>query len=277
MLRATDRAAPGLAGQSNYHTIQLSRRCVMSKKPYGVLILHGFTSSLDCVREIEPPLLALELPSRMPVLRGHGAESPDALRGVTWHDWVSDAESALKDLLAEVDKAIVIGHSMGGLVTLTLAIEYGEKIDSIVVAAAALQLSSPLAPGKPLNFLAPLVLRVLKTRDFLPVYADPELAQYNTNYPWAPTDAIYSLFDFAKITRKRLSSINTPMLILHSHRDSTVAPETADIIFNGISTPESQKRIVWFEKTEHEMFRDCERVAIIDVITNYVRERIGAK
>ena len=53
----------------------------MAKQPYGVLIVHGFTSSLDCVSGIEPPLKALGLPTRMPVLRGHSAESPEALRG----------------------------------------------------------------------------------------------------------------------------------------------------------------------------------------------------
>ena len=63
----------------------------MTRQPYGVLIVHGFTSSLDCVNGVQPFVQDLGLPTRMPVLRGHGAESPEALRGVTWHDWVADA------------------------------------------------------------------------------------------------------------------------------------------------------------------------------------------
>jgi carboxylesterase len=134
----------------------------MSKKPYGVLILHGFPDNLECVRAIEPPLKALGLPIRMPLLRGHGAESPEALRGVTWHDWLADAEAALTDLLRESEKAIVIGYSMGGALTLMLAADHGDKLDSIILAAAAVQLTSPLAPGRPFNFLAPLIALVLK-------------------------------------------------------------------------------------------------------------------
>jgi carboxylesterase len=248
----------------------------MSQKPYGVLILHGFTSSLDCVREIEPPLKALGLPIRMPVLRGHGAASPEALRGVTWQDWAADAETALVDLLSEADKAIVIGHSMGGLAALDLALKHGDRLDSLVLAAAAVQPASPLAPGKPFSFVAPLLRVVLKKWDFPPVYADPSLAQYNTNYLWAPIESVLSVLDFSKAIRKRLVEIKTPTLILQSRKDTTVAPACADIIYNEISTPAAQKRIVWFEKTEHEMFRDCERAAIIEVITNYVRERIGS-
>ena len=95
----------------------------MPEQPYGVLIVHGFTASLDCVSGIEAALKDSGLPIRMPVLRGHGAESPEALRGVFWHDWVADAEAALKDLLTEVDKVIVVGHSMGGLVSRLQTIE----------------------------------------------------------------------------------------------------------------------------------------------------------
>ncbi len=155
----------------------------MSKKPYGVLTLHGFTSSLDCVREIEPPLKALGLPTSMPVLRGHSAESPEALRGVTWHDWVTDAEFTLRDLLTEVERVIVIGHCMGGLVALTLAADYGEKLDSIILAAAFIQPSSLLAPGRPFNFLTPLMRMVFNKWNLAQKnYADKSLAQYDTNY-----------------------------------------------------------------------------------------------
>ena len=245
----------------------------MAKEPCGVLIIHGFTSSLDCVNALRPPLQALGLAVRMPILRGHGAESPEALRGVTWHDWVADAETALENLLADAEWAIVVGHSMGGLVTLTLAADHPDVIDSIVVAAAAVQLATPFAPGRPLHFLAPLLVRLLDKVDMPPAYADPALAQYDTNYPWTPTDAVASLFEFAAVTRRRLPEVRAPVLILQSRRDTTVAPGSAHIIHDGISTPPDRKHIVWFEVTEHEMFRDCEREAAVATVVDYVRER----
>jgi carboxylesterase len=247
----------------------------MAKKPYGVLIFHGFTSSLDCVNGLELPIKALGLPTRLPILRGHGAESPAALRAVTWHDWVADAEAALKDLLTEVEQAIVFGHSMGGLVALTLAADHPDVIDSIIVAAAPVQLTSPFAPGRPLHFLAPLVARLIKKVDMPPTYADPALAQHDTNYAWAPIDAAASLLEFAKVTRRRLPEVRIPALIMQSHRDTTVAPESAQIIYDRISTPAAQKHIVWFEVTEHEMFRDCEREVAIETVVDYVQERAG--
>jgi carboxylesterase len=244
----------------------------MAKQPLGVLVLHGFTSSLDCVHGVQPPLESLGLPTRMPVLRGHGAASPDALRGVTWPDWVADANVALDDLLSEAERAVVFGHSMGGLVALTLAADR-PAVDSLVVAAAAVQLSSIVAPGRPLALLAPAVAAALKVKDMPPKYADPALAQYDTNYAWAPTDAILSLFAFSRQTRRRLPEVRVPMLILQSRNDRTVMPRSAEIIYHGISTPADQKRIIWFERTEHEMFRDCESEQTIGAVVEFVRER----
>jgi carboxylesterase len=66
-----------------------------------------------------------------------------------------------------------------------------------------------------------------------------------------------------------------PTLILQSRNDRTVTPKSAEIIFHGISTPADQKRIIWFERTEHEMFRDCECEATIGAVVAFVRERAG--
>jgi carboxylesterase len=247
----------------------------MKKQPLGVLILHGFTSSLDCVNGLEPPLKALSLPTCMPILRGHSASSPEALRGVTWHDWVADGETALQNLLTEAERVIIFGHSMGGLVAVTLAADHAQAVDSIVLAAAAVQMVSPLAPHRPLHPLIPLVRLLIKKWDLPAVYADEQLIQYDTNYRWAPMDAVLSFTEFTDVARKRLAEVQVPTLIMQSRKDTTVAPESADIIYNDISTPREQKRIVWFEVTEHEMFRDCERTATINTVVQYVQERVG--
>jgi carboxylesterase len=247
----------------------------MAKHPFGVLIVHGFTSSLDCVRDIAPPLEAMGLPIRTPVLRGHG-ETPEALRGVVWQDWVDDGTAALRDLLNEAEKAIIVGHSMGTLVTVHLAADHRGAVDSVVLAAPLVQLASPLAPGRPFGFLVPLLKRVLTKWDMPPKYAEPELAQYDTNYPWAPMEAISQLLAFSGATRKRLPEVSVPALILQSRNDNTVAPESADIAYREIGTAPQDKRVVWFERTEHEMFRDCESDSVVEAVADYVQERIGA-
>jgi carboxylesterase len=88
-------------------------------------------------------------------------------------------------------------------------------------------------------------------------------------------DSISSFLEFAEVTRRRLPEVRVPTLIIQSRKDTTVSPESADIIYNTISTPEEQKRIMWLDVTEHEMFRDCEKNAIVEAVVDYVRERGG--
>jgi len=248
---------------------------MMVKKPFGVLIVHGFTSSVDCVSPIEPPMKKLGLPTRMPILRGHSAESPDALRGVKWEDWLADGESALLDLLKEVNKVIIVGLSMGGLVTLDLAAMYSDKVDSIVLAAAGVQLANPLAPGRPLSFLRPVIKVFFKKWNVPPVRADQSLLQYDNNYHWAPMDAIDELLEYSGHGLQNLEKVRVPTLILQSRKDVSVVPESAEWIYDRISTPKKDKKIIWYEVTSHEMFRDCEVDKIVADIEQYVRGRIG--
>jgi len=67
----------------------------MSKNPFGILLLHGFSSTPENFRELIPHIETLGLPYRSPILRGHGAESPEALRGVKWTEWMANCEDAL--------------------------------------------------------------------------------------------------------------------------------------------------------------------------------------
>src|SRR5947209_6635347 len=114
----------------------------------GCLILHGFTSSLDCVRPLVPMAEQLGMPYRMPLLRGHGT-LPEQLHGVQAADWYADALQALNELHNEVPQVVVCGLSMGGLVALQLAAEQPTLVAGLVTIAAALRFADPLARLSP--------------------------------------------------------------------------------------------------------------------------------
>jgi len=244
----------------------------MSRKPLGGLILHGFTSSLDCVSPLVSVVEHYDLPYRMPVLRGHGTQ-PEDLIGVGWPDWYADAEEALDDLLQEVERGIVMGLSMGGLVTLQLAAEHPEEVAGVVCIATALRLSDPLAPGNPLSFLRPVVMKVVKFWPMPPDYADKELEALDTNYTRAPLDAINSLLEYGPYVEGWLSEVRAPALIVQSHLDPTVKPESAQVIYDGISSED--KEVVWFHKSHHEMLRDLERESVVEAADRFVGRLVG--
>lgn len=245
------------------------------KEPFGVLIFPGFAENADCMGGLELMLQEQGLPTRVPMLRGHGAASPQALHGVTWQDWMADAEAELESMRLESEKVIIIGHSMGALAALMLAADYGHEVDSIVLAAPAIRLASPWAPGQPLHVIAPVLARLLPRQPLAPAFSDHSLAHSDILYPWAPADAYAQALEFGEVARRRLADVQAPALILHSRADTVASPESANIVFDGISTPREWKRVLWFEKTDHIMFCDCEKEAVIGAVIAYVCRRCG--
>ena len=243
--------------------------------PFGVLIIHGFTATLESVKALYVPLQDLGIPVCMPQLAGHGASSPEALRGVKWEAWVADADKAFQELRSEAERVIVIGHSMGALIALNLAIRHQGEVDSLVLAAPAIKLASLLAPGRPLNFAAPLVSRVIKNWELKTVFAGARHEGCIPHYAWVPTDAIVSFFELMKKSLSLLDRINVPVFILHNRKESTVLPESATILCNRIATGPSEKSIMWLERSDHQIFCDCEREKAVNAIIDYVSCRIA--
>lgn len=247
----------------------------MEKAKLGVLILHGWTSGMSTVSNLEAPIKYFGLPTRMPILRGHGASSPEALKGVRWEDWVDDATAALDELLAEVKKVVIVGHSMGGMLALHLAAIHPQGIDSIVTAGTPGKMATPFAPGNMLHPLFCLIHPLIKKYDKGTLkYADPSIEKLDDSYRWAPVSAVKELFDLLKVQRGLLPDVKVPALILQSTSDTTALPISANIIFDRIATPVEDKRIVWFDKTEHGMFQDVESGQVIKSVIDFICERM---
>jgi len=239
----------------------------------GVLIIHGFTANLESVRSLFEPLERLGLSLSAPLLRGHGGASPDELRGVTWQDWMADTEGELKKLAGTGGKVVVIGHSMGALLALRHALRHPNLVDSVVLATSPIRLFSLLAPGRSLHFLAPLVSRVVDRWGFSPTFADPANALMPKQYDWAPTRTILSMFELIDETERVMNRVQKPALILHARHETVVRSESAEIIYRAIATSQEQKSIIWFDKTDHQIFCDCERHRAIDSVVSFVANR----
>ncbi len=238
-------------------------------KKIGCLVLHGYSSHISCVDGIAPYLEKAGISYRMPYLRGHGTK-PEDLEGVRWQDWLEDAESALDDLLQETPKASVVGLSMGGLLALHLAALHPDEIAGIVTVSAALRLKNPLAPGNFLSFLAPVVTKLVKYWPNKAPYTDPKAAATDKSYHRLPADSVITFLEYTKVLEALLPRVTVPARILQSRADSVVKPESAQIIYDRISS--ADKKIIWFERSNHEMMRDIEKDAVFETIMRSLGE-----
>lgn len=249
--------------RSNYAPIEVPIPSPPRYRDVGVLLLHGFTSSTDTVDGLIPYLEKEGIPYERPVLRGHGTRYQD-LRGVQARDWYIDAQRALLALWPHVDRIVVVGLSMGGLVALELAMRQPEKIAGVVTVAAALKFKDPLTK------LTPVLSKVARYWPSPESFNDPDLAKKCTNYKMFATDAFVSLHDYSRAIAKRLPEVHVPIRILQSKRDQIIAPESANIIYERVTSP--LREIVWFEKSGHEMMQDMEADAVFSEIMGFVNQ-----
>jgi carboxylesterase len=236
-------------------------------KPVGCLILHGFTSSLDAVRPLVPVAERLGMPCRAPVLRGHGTR-PEDLIGVRYRDWYDDARTALLELREETSSVVVCGLSMGGLVALNLAVDHPNDVSGLVTVAPALQIASPLV------HVGKLITRLFSMWTPPPGrgYAEPGLAVHSTNYKSFATDAALSLHQYGAVITDLLPRVRAPLLVIHARKDTVIKPRSAELIYARAGS--RQKELVWFDRSNHEMLRDCEALDVICTIERWLAAQL---
>jgi carboxylesterase len=247
--------------RSNYAPIEVPIPQPRKREVIGVLLLHGFTSHLNTVNGLVPHLEAAGIPYMMPILRGHGTRYQD-LHGVTDRDWYADAERALLKLWNDVDRIVVVGLSMGGLVALELAMRHPDKIAGIVSVAASLKFADPLSA------LTPVLSRFVKYWPSPNSFNDLSLKENCENYSKFATSAFAHLWRYSQEIADRLREVHVPIRILQSKRDQIVAPASANIIYEKVSSP--IREIVWYEESGHEMMQDLEADKVFADVMEFV-------
>ncbi|MCA9220637.1 MAG: alpha/beta fold hydrolase, partial [Planctomycetales bacterium] len=184
------------------------------------------------------------------------------LCGVTARDWYTDAERALLKLKDRVDRAIVVGLSMGGLVTLELAMRHPEMIAGIVTVAAALKFADPLS--RLTNVIAPFV----KYWPSPNAFNDESRKGLSRNYEKFPTKTFVELYRYSQEIADRLTEVHVPIRVIQSKRDQVVAAESANIIYEKVSSP--LREIVWYKESGHEMMQDLEAERVFTDIMEFV-------
>ncbi|CDX27412.1 Alpha/beta hydrolase fold protein [Mesorhizobium sp. ORS 3324] len=107
-----------------------------------LLLVHGFTDTSRSFSLLAPYLAGRRL--IIPDLRGHGASQ--AGEGCAVADFAADIASLIRRL--RLDRPVVVGHSLGAMVSIALAARHPELLGGLVVLAGTLK--HDFAPDHPL-------------------------------------------------------------------------------------------------------------------------------
>ena len=230
-------------------------------KDEAVLLIHGFTATPSQMRPLADVLSAEGYAVRGILLPGHGLTLA-AMERSNWEQWLSGAEEALKELLAKYGRVDVVGHSMGGLITLKLASRY--PVNRIATLSAPIKVKSPLVRATP-------ILRFF--RRYQPWNPEPMMAgeirePFSEGYPGFPVKSAWELEKLRRDTVKRLSAVKSPVLIVQPGMDSTVDPASPYLIYDHVSSV--YRELLLLEHSRHNALLGPEREHLFTDVARFL-------
>ena len=230
--------------------------------PIGCLLIHGYTGTpkemnmlAESLAEDGHTILAVRL-------FGHASDPEDMLRA-RWWDWLASVEDGLNILKGCTDRQVVMGLSMGGALALLTAARYPVK----AVISYSTPYDMPKDPRiKHLRWLHWLMPRQSKGK---PDWHNPQAPKDHVDYPYFPTRSLLELQELLRVMRSELPAIRIPALIVQSHGDHTVPPESMDYLFEHISS--ADKTRLWVDDSGHVVIREPERERIFAASKQFLK------
>jgi len=224
----------------------------------GVLALHGFGATPEEVLMIVELARELGLRALAPLLPGHG-QSVHALAQSRWSDWRRGAEAALDTLLkAGAGPVIVVGSSMGSLLTLELAADRPDDVLAIGILASPIRLRWPF-PALGLQLMAALGVPDFALPKAGVDIRDAVLRHTQVTYDAQPAYAGNELRLAGRRLEARLGEIRCPAFVAHGRQDHVCPLSNARRVYAGLGTPAWEKELLILPRSYHIITRDIER------------------
>jgi len=222
----------------------------------GCFIIHGFGGSLEEINQLKEYLNAIGIKTVCPILKGHGKSSRD-LKGVKYSEWISSAEEEFIKLGSECDKIYLAGFSMGGLISINIAIKH--EVQGIIF------MNTPVYHWD-IKRITINIMNDIQNRnsEYIKFYLKAIIA--------FPIEALYNFKSILIKTKPLINSIDCPIFIAQALKDDTVHKKSAEYIFKNISS--EKKLIKYYKNSNHIICQSPDKEELFDDIREFVQESL---
>lgn len=236
----------------------------------GAVLVHGFTGTPYEMHYLGEQLARAGITVHGLRLPGHGTNIEDLDR-TTWEHWAEAVEDAFDSLRLMCGQVVVVGQSLGGLLSLHLA---AQRPDVAAVAALATPLWLEGLGAKVADWAArgalrwPAIPKLVRTD-----VRDRRVRRENPCYDHIPTRALGELARFMKLVGGELGNVRAPVLVLHGKKDHTAPVACAARIAE--RTRAVRTRIL--PRSYHLIAADVERDIVAAEVIDFIRRNVSVK
>lgn len=213
-------------------------------------------------------------------LRGRGESDGERFYVDTIDEYVADVDGVVEIARAAYPghKLYVLGHSAGGVVSVTYTLDHQEKLAGLVCLSFAYKVPAPdfaLAALKGLSHLAPHArVLALANKDFsrdatvvAKMDADPLIA-----HETQPTKTVAALARADDRLGREFGKVTVPVFIGHGTADKATRPVGSQEFFDHAGS--SDKTLKLYEGHYHDMLNDIGKEIVIGDIRAWLAARV---
>ncbi len=236
----------------------------------GVLLLHGLTGTSA---EMAPVAAALggRFPLYLARIAGHETTVADLARS-SFGDWYGSAVAGADALLRVTPRIVVVGLSMGAMLSVRLAVERREQVAGVALLSPAIELGREWIRRLrvPFRWLSSFDARSAGAQRWLARLAmtkggsdiaDLAVRSTHPGYRQVPLRALLNLMQLQRLAWEAAPAVTQPALVMHATNDHTCPLAGARRLFDRLGSHD--KRMVVLERSFHVMTVDCERDLVI--------------
>lgn len=244
-----------------------------------VLVVHGYGEHSGRYQHVIERLVQSDYAVYALDHRGHGKSEGERAYCDTSEQFVNDLKLYFDRVKAAQPgkKLFVLGHSMGGLISLAFAERYQNEFDGLIVSGSPVNADANvsavlIAVGKVLNRVAPK-LHLLDTGKPGILSSDPEIDVAWGNDPLTNKKPMrvrlgVELNRLAQDVRAHLPDLKLPVLILHGADDELVNPSGSQMAYEQAGSQD--KTLKRYAGMRHEILNEVDKAIVLTDIVDWL-------
>ncbi|ALI02548.1 acetoin dehydrogenase dihydrolipoyllysine-residue acetyltransferase subunit [Pseudomonas sp. FW306-02-F02-AA] len=257
---------------------------VLGSGEVAVLLIHGLTGTPTELRRVAIGLAKSGCTVYVPTLAGHCGDNAD-LQATGWQDWYEGVRKTFVGIRQKHEQVFVGGLSMGAVMSMYVASEHPGQVAGLLMYSTTLRYDGWSIHK--LAFLTPLLMKIpfgvhICSFEEKPPYGiknerlraiverqmkDGESS--NAGLLTMEGVTVRELHRMNAVVKKRMPSIKTPALVLHSIEDDITSRWNADYVERHLGGPVTK---ILLDNCYHMITVDLEYRRVVDLSADFVHQ-----